>query len=75
LEADWVYLALGNQSSDIRHKAWRTAPVPVEAVVTRYSLEKLRQRYVIEGRPLEAGLVLDAFAAVMQELTGRFRQL
>jgi ribonuclease HII len=33
-----------------------TAPIPVEAVVTRYSLEKLRQRYVIEGRPLEAGL-------------------
>jgi ribonuclease HII len=24
--------------------------------LNRYSLEKLRQRYVIEGRPLEAGL-------------------
>src|ERR1700754_236697 len=28
----------------------------IEAAVTRYSLEELRQRYVIEGRPLEASL-------------------
>jgi hypothetical protein len=29
---------------------------PVEAIVNRFSLEELRQRYVIEGRPLETSL-------------------
>ena len=31
-----------------------SAKSPFEATVTRYSLDELRQRYVIEGRPLEA---------------------
>lgn len=32
---------------------WRSQ---LEATVTRYTLDELRQRYVIEGRPLEASL-------------------
>jgi hypothetical protein len=33
-----------------------TSAPQLEAIVTRYSLDELRQRYVIEGRPLEASL-------------------
>ena len=33
-----------------------SASAAIEATVTRYSLGELRQRYVIEGRPLEASL-------------------
>jgi ribonuclease HII len=43
--------------SDIRHKARRyLGRSQLEATVTRYTLDELRQRYVIEGKPLEAGL-------------------
>jgi len=33
-----------------------TSAAQLEAIVTRYSLDELRQRYVVEGRPLEASL-------------------
>src|SRR4051794_25062604 len=33
-----------------------TSAAQLEAIVTRYSLDELRQRYVIEGRPLKASL-------------------
>ena len=43
--------------SDIRHKARRQLRrLQLEATVTRYSLDQLRHRYVIQGRPLEASL-------------------
>src|SRR3954449_8322742 len=43
--------------SDIRHKARRhLRGLQLEATVTRYSLDELRQRYVILGRPLAASL-------------------
>jgi hypothetical protein len=43
--------------SDIRYKARRNlGGSQLEATVTPYTLDQLRQRYVIEGRPLEASL-------------------
>jgi hypothetical protein len=51
------FQSLETENSDIRHKAWRhLCDSQLEATVTRYSLEELRQRYVVEGRPLEARL-------------------
>src|ERR1700709_445459 len=51
-----VPLAQG-RFSDIRHKARRHLDgSQLEATVTRHTLDELRQRYVIEGRPLEASL-------------------
>src|SRR3954467_12299588 len=48
---------LKSRFSDIRHKARRhLGGSQLEATVTRYTLDELRQRYVIEGRPLEAGV-------------------
>jgi ribonuclease HII len=48
---------LKRRFSDIRHKARRhLGGSQLEATVTRYSLDELRQRYVIEGRPLQASL-------------------
>src|SRR3982750_4653402 len=45
------------QLSDIGHKARRhLRGLQLETTVTRYSLDELRQRYVIQGRPLEASL-------------------
>ena len=41
--------------------------------MTRHSLEKLRPRYVIEGRPLEAGL--EEMLRAKQKLTKTIRKL
>jgi hypothetical protein len=52
-----MFHRLKSRFSDIRHKARRhLGGSQCEATVTRYSLDELRQRYDIEGRPLEASL-------------------